>query len=71
MLLKVHRKRIVVDQEKCIGCGLCISLAPGTFRLNSKGKSEVVEQKGSKPKDIKDAIDSCPVNAISKVTLPV
>jgi ferredoxin len=57
--------KLTVDQKKCIGCGLCESLAPKTFKLNSKGKSEVINPKGDKKSDIQNAIDSCPVKAIS------
>ncbi len=57
--------KLSVDQKKCIGCGLCEALAPKTFKLNSIGKSEVINQKGDSKADIQNAIDSCPVKAIS------
>jgi ferredoxin len=58
-------KKIIVDQKKCIGCGLCEALAPKTFKLKNKGKSEVINQEGDSKADIQNAIDSCPVNAIA------
>lgn len=58
--------KLAVDQKKCIGCGLCEALAPKTFRLNTKGKSEVIAEKGNSEVEIQNAIDSCPVGAISK-----
>ena len=68
--------KLTVNQKKCIGCGLCTSIAPKTFRMGKNGSSEVInpkgngEQSGSKIKGdseatIKEAISSCPVNAIS------
>lgn len=54
-----------VDKEKCIGCGTCVALAPKTFRLDSGGKAEVVESPQDAEETIKEAVESCPVEAIS------
>ncbi|HBG04008.1 MAG: ferredoxin [Geobacteraceae bacterium GWC2_58_44] len=53
-----------VDQDVCIGCGLCVSIVPETFRLNDAGVSEVYNQAGSTEAKVQEAIDSCPVNCI-------
>lgn len=58
-------KKIVVNQKKCIGCGTCAILVPRTFKIGKDGKSEVVNQDGNSKEDILNAIDSCPVSAIS------
>lgn len=55
---------VKIDKEKCIGCGLCESIAPNVFEIKN-GKAHVKNQKGDESK-IKDAIDSCPVEAISE-----
>ncbi len=55
-----------VDQETCIGCGTCESICPEVFKLDSSGKSQV--KKGA-PQDlpcIKEAVEACPVQAISE-----
>ena len=59
-------KKVRVDKQKCLGCGLCINLCPEVFELED-GKSKVKENVDlEKNKDsIKEAIDSCPVQAIS------
>lgn len=57
-------KEVEVDQQICIGCGLCTTLAPGVFRLNDNGVSEVYNQSGEDEAKIQEAIDSCPVNCI-------
>ena len=57
-------REVYVDQEVCIGCGLCVSIIPGVFRLNDAGVSEVNDQSGSNEPMIQEAIDSCPVNCI-------
>ncbi|MDD4332548.1 MAG: ferredoxin [Patescibacteria group bacterium] len=53
---------IKVDQKKCVGCGRCTEICPGTFKLNASGKSEVVEQKNTDC--AMKAADNCPVEAI-------
>ena len=57
--------KIVIDQKKCIGCGTCTVLAPKTFKLGKNGKAEIMNQKGDSETKIKEAISSCPVQAIS------
>lgn len=53
---------IKVDKEKCIGCGACESICSEVFELKD-GKAVVKKQ--AKAPCVKDAIESCPVNAIS------
>lgn len=58
--------KVTVDKKKCIGCGLCVSLADKSFRLNEKEfKAEVVEPVGDGQDKIQSAIESCPVSAIT------
>jgi len=49
-----------VDQEKCIGCGACVSVCPDTFELKD-GKSVTKSDK-----DCDEAVNMCPVDAIIK-----
>jgi len=53
----------IVDEEKCIGCGLCVSLCPETFELGDDGKSHVIGDCSGC--DCKNVVESCPVKAIS------
>ena len=57
-------REVYVDQDVCIGCGLCAGTVPEVFRLNDAGVSEVHDQTGSAEAKIQEAIDSCPVNCI-------
>ena len=34
--------KAVVDQETCIGCGLCPSVCPEVFKMNDDGKAEEI-----------------------------
>jgi len=59
-------KKVVLDQNKCIGCNTCPLLDPEVFEMDTTiYKAKVKAQ----PKEItaatQTAIDSCPVGAIS------
>jgi ferredoxin len=59
-------RKVVVDQELCIGCGTCVGLCPDVFELDEAlGKSQVIMPEGGDEQCIQEAIDSCPVSAIS------
>lgn len=55
---------IKIDKEKCIGCGLCASICDEVFEMDKDGKAKVKVQK--KIPCVKDAITSCPVEAIKE-----
>lgn len=56
---------LIVDQEKCIGCGTCIAMAGKTFKFNESGKAEIINPEGDDAETIKSAADACPVQAIT------
>ncbi len=55
-----------VDKEKCIGCGLCTTICSDCFELGEDGKSQVKGSCKGSEDCIKEAISSCPVQAISE-----
>lgn len=53
-----------IDFDACIGCGVCSQLCPQVFSLDEDaGKATILAQVACEA--IKEAIDSCPVYAIS------
>ena len=60
-------KKLVIDEQICIGCGSCAVLAPKTFIMDDNiGKAKVIEPQGDDGATIKNAIDNCPVAAIKE-----
>jgi ferredoxin len=55
---------IKVNKEKCVGCGLCTNICGEVFVLGKDGKAFAKAQKDLPC--VKEAIESCPVEAISK-----
>ena len=57
--------RAFVDQDMCIGCGLCEGTCPAVFRMNDEGKAEAYADTTDENRDaVMEAIDGCPVSAI-------
>lgn len=58
--------RVRVDQETCIGCGMCASICPEVYEMEMSGKAHAIE--GDVPVELEDSAadgrDSCPVEAI-------
>ena len=57
-------KKPYVDQDTCISCELCVSIAPEVFRMNDDNVAEVFDPLGASEEMILEAIDNCPVNCI-------
>jgi ferredoxin len=55
---------IVVDRDTCIGSGMCVMFAPGTFAQDDEAKSYVVDPAGDSAEDIAGAVDACPTRAL-------
>ena len=57
-------KVLKVDQDICIGCGHCVDLCPKVFELKDN-KSQVIGPDKCGTCNCQEAIDTCPVDAIS------
>ncbi len=53
---------VKVDQEKCLGCGMCVNLCPEGFEMRD-GKAHV---KNENADCIESVISSCPGGAVVK-----
>ena len=53
-----------VENEKCIGCGACISIDEEHFDWNDEGLSMAISNNNLKSEKLQDAIESCPTGAI-------
>ena len=56
---------VKIDQEKCIGCGLCEGMCPNVFELKDDGKAYVKNLDECKNCDCKSTAESCPADAIT------
>ena len=56
--------KAIVDENACIGCGLCEGIAPNTFEMDGS-LAKVIEDPVSDEYAAREACESCPVSAIS------
>lgn len=54
---------VKVDQELCIGCGICVDACADVFSFNADGKAEAIKQ-SCDTCNLEEVADLCPVNAI-------
>ncbi len=55
-------KKVKVNDESCIGCGLCVSIMPDVFKFTDDGKATAdaeIEESA-----LEEAVALCPVGAI-------
>ena len=57
-------KKGKVDKDACIGCGLCVGAHPELVGFDAEGKADPVGE--GEEADVLDAVESCPVGAISE-----
>ncbi|MBR1581473.1 MAG: ferredoxin [Bacilli bacterium] len=56
--------KVSINPEACIGCGLCISLAPDAIAFGDDGKAQAIGEMDEATAD--DVVASCPAGAISR-----
>lgn len=64
---KKHLKKLLIDTEVCIACGNCETSCPEVFKVDHEKNHAVVitDDYEKYTAKIEDAIDECPVQAIS------
>ncbi len=55
---------VSVDKDKCIGCGACVSVCEQVFEMKDMKAVVKKGQEKSKLPCVKEAAESCPVEAI-------
>lgn len=59
-------KKVIVDESKCIRCGMCMRAAQDVFTYGSDGESvPLVETVSDDNKDAVIAMEGCPTGAIT------
>ena len=63
---KIMAKKVRVDKDVCIGCGVCNATCPEVFDWDDDGKMTVVvdEVPAELEQTVEDAANDCPVQAI-------
>jgi ferredoxin len=55
---------ISIDRDVCIGSGMCIMYAPGTFAQDEQTKAVVTDPDGDPVESIRIAVEACPTGAL-------
>ena len=56
---------VKVDEELCTACGVCSDMCPDLFDLDDVATVKVSDVTGEMLECAKEAVESCPVEAIS------
>lgn len=55
-------KKVEVNKDLCISCGMCAAISADVFAIGDDGKAEVIADVYDD--SVQEAADSCPVQAI-------
>ena len=59
-------RKVILDEECCIGCGSCAELCPEVFQMDEVSeKARVILPEGGSEECIQEAIETCPDECIS------
>ncbi|GHV30075.1 4Fe-4S ferredoxin [Synergistales bacterium] len=59
--------KLIIDTNKCIGCGVCMQIYPDVFELDDdEGRALIKEADEFDDAKLRDAIDNCPMSCINK-----
>jgi len=63
--MRIYMPRISIDRERCIGSGMCIVFAPGTFAHDDQAKAVVIDPDGDPQDAVGNAVEGCPTGALA------
>ena len=57
-----------VNKDKCIGCGMCVSMCEEIYTFDDDNQAKVIETPISKENEdkAKEAMENCPTGAIEE-----
>lgn len=56
-------KKVVVNKDVCVGCGVCTTIAPDVLVIGDDGLAEAIADAADEAA-VTEAAESCPVQAI-------
>ncbi len=59
-----ERFEVTVDRDVCIGSGMCVVYAPGTFDQDAEAKAVVRDGASDGLDTVRTAVEACPTRAL-------
>ena len=61
--------KVIVDKERCIGCGSCVNICEEVFSFDDEGFAEAKDEEiiPELEEEVMDAVNGCPTVAIKEV----
>ena len=55
---------VTIDRERCMGSGVCLLYAPGTFTHDAEAKAVVLDEPADDIDAVRTAVAGCPMAAL-------
>jgi ferredoxin len=56
---------VEIDRDRCIGSGVCLVYAPGTFTHDDEAKAVLLDPSTDDLETVQTVVDACPTRAIN------